>query len=121
MQIYKQLNVSRMTVHWVEQRLKTSQFLKNCLRAGRPQVISQAAIKKNFEDDLCQKMTRLAQKKKKEEQETSTRLWNDLNNHGNQIFIFSDGKKTFTVGPVFNIQNDPVVTFGIDVSEHRRV
>ena len=51
--------------------------------------------------------------------EKSTRLLNDLKNHGNQIFIFSD-EKTFTVDLVFNKQNDQVVIFGNDVSKHRR-
>ena len=149
--ISKQLNVSRMTVYRVEQRLKVSESLKDRPRSGRPQVISQEAIKKAFENDPCQKMTRLAQKKKisvstvsrvvkkmggkslrrsrkpllsaamvQKRLERSTLLLNDLKDHGNRVLIFSD-EKTFTVDPVFNKQNDRVVTFGNDVSEHRRM
>ena len=43
--ISKQLNVSRMTVQRVEQRLKASESLKNRLRSGRLQVICQEASK----------------------------------------------------------------------------
>ena len=45
----------------VEQHLKASESLKDRPRSGRPQVISQEAINKMFENDPCQ--TRLAQKK----------------------------------------------------------
>ena len=62
-EISLQLNVSRMTVHQVEQRFKASEPLKDRPRLERPQVISQEAIKKAFENDPCQKMTRLTQKK----------------------------------------------------------
>ena len=44
----------------------------------------------------------------------------NMKNFGNQIFIFFD-EKTFTVDPVFNKQNDRVVAFGNDISEHHRV
>ena len=52
--------------------------------------------------------------------ERSTRLLNDLKNHGNPILICFD-KKNFTEDPVFNEQNDRFATFGNDISEHRRV
>ena len=52
-----------MTVRRVEQRLRASEFLKDHLRSESLQVISQEATKKAFEYYLCQKMTRLAQKK----------------------------------------------------------
>ena len=48
--------------------------------------------------------------------ERSTHLLNNIKNHGNQILVFSD-EKTFTVDPVFNKQNDHIVTFGKDISE----
>ena len=44
-------------------------------------------------------------------------LLNKLKNHENLILIFSD-EKFFTVDPVFDKQDDHVVTFGNDVSEH---
>ena len=47
-------------------------------------------------------------------------MLNGLKNHGNLILIFSD-EKYFTIDPVFNQQNDWVVTFGNDISEHHRV
>ena len=50
----------------------------------------------------------------------STRLLNDLKNHGNRIIIFSH-EKTFTVDNIFSKQNDLMVTFRNAVSEHRRV
>ena len=62
--ILKQLNVSRTTVHRVEQHLKASENLKARHRLERPQVISQETIKKTFENDPRQKMTRQTQKKK---------------------------------------------------------
>ena len=40
-EILKLLNVSRMTVHQVEERLNSTKSVKNCPRSGRPQVISQ--------------------------------------------------------------------------------
>ena len=43
----------RMTVHPVKQRLKASESLKVRPRSGRPQVMSQKAIKKAFENDPC--------------------------------------------------------------------
>ena len=42
-----------------------------------------------------------------------------MKNHGNGILFFSD--KRFTVNPVFNKQNDCVVTFGKDISEIHKV
>ena len=39
-EISKQLNISKMYVHLVEQRFKASGFLKDYRQAGRPQVIS---------------------------------------------------------------------------------
>ena len=62
--ISKQLNVRRVKDHWVEQRLKASEYLKDRSRSGRPQVIRQKAVKEAFKHDPCQKMTRLAQEKK---------------------------------------------------------
>ena len=62
-EISKQLNVSRMTVHRVEQRLKASESLMDRPRPGRPQVISQEAIKMDIEDDPCQKISRQAQRR----------------------------------------------------------
>ena len=52
--------------------------------------------------------------------ERSTRLLNDMKNHGNRTLSFSDEKR-FTVDPVFNKQNDRVVRFGKDISEIRKV
>ena len=62
-EVSKQLDVSRKAVHRMKQRLKASVFLKDRPRSGRPQIVSQKAIKKAFENDPCRKMTRLAQKK----------------------------------------------------------
>lgn len=62
--IAKQLNVSRMTVYRVAQRLNNSETLKDRPRSGRPQKIRRETIKKVFENDPELKMTRLAQKKK---------------------------------------------------------
>ena len=62
--IAKQLNVSRMTVYRVPQRLKNSETLKDRPRSGRPQKIRRETIKKAFENDPGLKMTKLAQKKK---------------------------------------------------------
>ena len=58
--ISKQLNVSRMIVHRVDQRLEASEYLKDRPRSERPQVIDQEVIKKAFENDPCQKIARLA-------------------------------------------------------------
>ena len=149
--IAKQLNVNRMIVYRVSQRLNNSETLKDRPRSGRPQKIRRETIKKAFENDPELKMTRLAQKKKisvstvsrvvksmggkslrrfkkpllsaamiQKRLDRSTRLLNDLKSHGNRILIFSD-EKTFTVDPVFNRQNDRVVSFGNDVSNHQRV
>ena len=149
--IAKLLNVSRMTVYRVAQRLNNSETLKDWPRSGRPQKIRHGTIKKVFEKDPELKMTRLAQKMKisvstvstvvksmrrkslrrskkpllsaamiHKRLERSTRLLNDLKSHGNRILIFSD-EKTFTVDPVFNRQNDRAVSFGNDVSNHKRV
>ena len=49
---------------------------------------------------------RIVQKRLKK----STRLLNDLKNHGNQILIFSS-EKNVTVDPVIDKQNGRVVTF----------
>ena len=49
--------------------------------------------------------------------ETSTLLLNDLKNHMNPIFIFSD-EKTFTVDPVCNKQNN-LLSLENNVSQHR--
>ena len=54
--IWKQLNFSRMTVHRMEQRLKALEFIKNRPRSGRPQVISQEATKKLFENKNLKKI-----------------------------------------------------------------
>ena len=53
-EISKQLNVSRTSILWVEQRLKGSEFQKDSPQSGRSQVISQEA----FENDPCHKMAR---------------------------------------------------------------
>ena len=45
----KQLNISRMTVHRVQQRLKASVSLQVHPRLRRPQVIGQEATKNAFE------------------------------------------------------------------------
>ena len=58
-EISKQLNITRMTVHRVEQRQKASESLKERPQSGRYQVISQVAIKNTFENYPWQKMTRL--------------------------------------------------------------
>ena len=141
----KQLNVSRITVHQVEQ------LLKDRPRSGRLQVIRHKAIKKPIKTESWKKMTRLIQKKKfsvstvsrmvkkmeqksvirsrklmlsaanvQKSREKSTSLLNDLKIHWNQILILSD-EKTFPVAPVFNKLNNRGVTFGNDVSEHRRL
>ncbi len=62
--IAKLLNVSRMTVYRVAQRLNNSETLKDRPRSGRPQKIRRGTIKKAFENDPELKMTRLAQKMK---------------------------------------------------------
>lgn len=59
-EISNQLDVSRTTIHWVEQRVKVSGSLKNRPRPGRTQVTNQEAIKMAFENDSCQKMKRLS-------------------------------------------------------------
>ena len=46
--------------------------------------------------------------------ERGNRLFNDLQNNGNRIVIFSD-EKTFTVVPVVNKRNDRIVSFGRDI------
>ena len=108
------------------------------------------ANKNAFENDSCQKRTRLTQKKKfqsplclgwskewekslryswkplssaamvQKHLERSTRFLNDLKNHGNRILICSS-EKNFTVDPVFNKQNDRVVRFRNNVSKPCRV
>ena len=60
---FKQLNVIRTTVHRVEQRLKASESLNNIPRSGGPQIISQETIKKAFENNLCQRITRQHRRK----------------------------------------------------------
>ena len=62
--IAKQLNISRMTVYRVAQRLNNSDTLKDRPWSGRPQKICRGTIKIAFENDPELKMTRLAQKKK---------------------------------------------------------
>ena len=52
--------------------------------------------------------------------ERSTCLFNDLKNHGNRIFIFSN-EKIFTGDPVFNKYNDYVVWVENDDSIYRWV
>ena len=52
--------------------------------------------------------------------ERGTCLLNDLKNHENRMFIFSD-EKTFTDDLVLNKLNDRVVTFVKDVSKHHKV
>ena len=125
-----------MTVHWVEQCLKASESLKDRPRSGKRLITNQEATEKPFENDPCQKITKLTQKKRisvstvsrmvkkmsgkilprsrkpllsaamaQKRLERSTRLLNDLKNHGNQILIFSDDK-TFTIASVFNKQTD---------------
>ena len=136
-----------MPVHRVEQRLKASEPLKYWPRSGRTQIIwSQEVIKKVFEDDPCQKITRLVQKKKislstmstmiKKLGEKSVRCsrkpllsaamvqkcffakWPEKLPESNSNFSH---EKTFIVDSVFNKQNDRVVSFRIDISKHRRV
>ena len=63
-EISKQLNISKMTVHRVDRRLTASVSLTDRPQSGRPQVISEEGIKKAFENDLWQKMTTPAQIKK---------------------------------------------------------
>ena len=53
-----------MTVRRVEQRLNASVFVKDLPQLRRPHVTSKEAIKTACENNSCQKMTRLAQKKK---------------------------------------------------------
>ena len=62
--VAKQLNVSRMTVYRVAQRIKNSEPLHDRPRSGRPQTISRETIKKAFENDPHLKMRALARKKK---------------------------------------------------------
>ena len=52
-----------MTVYRVEQSLKASEPLNDRPLSATPRVISQEAIKRAFENGLCQKMIKLAQKK----------------------------------------------------------
>ena len=47
-EILKQLNISRITVHQVHQRLKASESLRDYPLSGTSQVISQEAIKKDL-------------------------------------------------------------------------
>ena len=61
-EISKQLNVSRMIVHRVEQRLKDSEFHNDHPRSGRPEVVSHKATKITFDNDSSMKIKRLAQK-----------------------------------------------------------
>ena len=140
-----------MTVHRVAKRLENSESLQDRPRLGRPQVIKRETVKKVFENDPTLKMTKFAQRKKisvstvsraikngrgkslrllkkpllnrlviQKHLKRSTRLLNDMKNHASRILIFSD-EKTFTVDPVFNKQNNHVVTFGRDISEIRKV
>ena len=47
-----------MTFRPMQQRLKVLDYLKDCPRLGRVQVISQKIIKAAFKNDPCRKMTR---------------------------------------------------------------
>ena len=49
--IAKLLNVSRMTVYCVAQRLNNSETLKDRTQSGRPKKIRRGTIKKAFEKD----------------------------------------------------------------------
>ena len=51
-EISMKLNVSKLTVHRVEQRLKSSECLRDRPGSGRSQVISQEAIKKALPEKI---------------------------------------------------------------------
>ena len=135
----------------MEQHLKASKFLKDRPRLGRTQAISQEAVKNVFENDPCQKMTRLEQKKKSSVSTVSRivkkmggkslrcsrnrllsatmaqkhleRSTRLLNSLKNhgKRIFLFPDEKTFIADPVFNKQNGRIDTFGKDVSEHCRV
>ena len=133
----------------MEQRLKASESLSDHPRSRRPQVISQEVIQKIFENDPCQRLTRLAQEKKISVSTMSKmaqqmggnpvprnpcwvqQWWRSVRREPSVCwmtwkitriqFSFFFDKKTFTVDAVFNKRNDRVVTFGIDISGRRRV
>ena len=62
--IAKQLNLGRMTVYRVAQRLKNSESLQDRPRSGRLQVIRRGTTKNAFENNPDRKMTIPAQKVK---------------------------------------------------------
>ena len=134
--IAKLLNVSRMTVYRVVQRLNNSETLKDWPRSGRPQKIRRGTTKKAFEKDPELKMTRLT-KKMKFSVSTMSRMVKSMGGKsirrskkpllsGKMIYkrlekstrllndlkshvnriIIFSNVKTFTVDPVFNRQND---------------
>ena len=136
-----------MTMHRVAKCLENSISPQDCPQLGRPQAIKRETIKKAFENNLTLKMTKSAQRKKilvstvsraikngrgkslrllkkpllsrlmiQKHLERNICLLNDLKNHKNRILIFTD-EKTFTVDPVFNKQNNCILTFGKDISE----
>ena len=61
-EISNELNVSRMAIHRVEQHLKASESLKD--QEDLRLQVKKEVIKKAFENYPCQKITKLAQKKK---------------------------------------------------------
>ena len=133
-----------MTVAWVKQRLKAYESIKDHPQSGRPQVIRQVIIKKAFENDPCQKKTRLAEKKisslctvsrivkkmrgkrlRRSRKSCWVQQWFRCVWRGAPVYwmtristgIESSYFKSYTVDPVFNKQFDRVVAFGIDVSK----
>jgi hypothetical protein len=82
--------------------------------------VSRAVKKEGGKSLRCVERPLLTDRMRDQRRERCRRLLNDLKSHGNRILIFSD-EKTFTVDPVFNKQNDRVVSFGQDVSKVRYV
>ncbi|QQP39809.1 Putative transposable element [Caligus rogercresseyi] len=123
--IIKELNVSKATVCRVRKRLADGDDLKNKPRSGRPVKIRPNQVKTAFEAMPTMKMSELAKKKSvdpstmskaKVERPLLTQLHRNLRLDRCQR-ILSDLKhngdrKTFTVDPVYNKQNDRVICFG---------
>lgn len=140
--IMKTLKVSKATVCRVRKRLADGEDIEDKPRSGRPVKIKPETVKAAFQSNPKLKMSELAKKKSVDpstiskavkkaggkslrmverplltqrhhelREERCKRMLADIKHNGNRIIVYSD-EKTFTVDPVYNKQNDRVISFG---------
>ena len=141
--IVKKVNVWRMTVYWVADRMTESETLEDRLRSGRPNVIDPKK-RKSSEITRLSRWILLA-KKKIDSVTTVSKIWlgrslrrlktllitivmqqkrkecsqmppNNLKSHGYRIVIFSE-VKVFNIDPMLTKQRDRDVVFRKNFSE----